>query len=185
MRNSANICSLGITLLLLAACQARQSQVRVTETLTTGAHAASFDPLGLPQDTVLPFDISARMPGPEAVQYDSVATGGLAPVDRPLGLVYRVQLLTTNTYSEGRRVLRVAEEIFDQPVFLDYDLPNFKLRVGSFATSRDAEAYLKRATDAGYQNPWVVAVPAQMHRVPPLIDTTGTAADSVASGDRE
>lgn len=83
---------------------------------------------------------------------------------------FRVQLLTTKVYGEAREARRVAEEIFDRAVFMDYEVPYFKIRVGSFADRAAAESYQQRAKAAGYANAWVVVVMVEVQKAAPLYD---------------
>ena len=144
---------------------------------------ARIDPLELDQDKqVVPrqYPQSGRL---GTVVVDSSHTATLSPADSvaresapsapaaPETQVFRVQLFTTSLYGEAQRARRVAEEIFEQPVYVDYDVPYFKVRVGSFATRGDAESYRQRATAAGYENTWVVAVNVQLREPTPLYDT--------------
>ena len=93
---------------------------------------------------------------------------------------FRVQILTTKVYGEGRTALRVAEEIFDRPVFMDYEVPYFKLRVGNFAEREAAENYQQRAKAAGYTNAWVVVVTVAVEEPAPLYETSpATVGDSL------
>ena len=93
---------------------------------------------------------------------------------------FRVQILTTKVYGEGRTALRVAEEIFDRPVFMDYEVPYFKLRVGNFAEREAAENYQQRAKAAGYTNAWVVVVTVAVEEPAPLYETSpSTVGDSL------
>ncbi|MDX9857209.1 MAG: SPOR domain-containing protein [candidate division Zixibacteria bacterium] len=83
---------------------------------------------------------------------------------------YRVQLFTGKLFSEARTEVAVAEEIFDQPVYLDYEVPYFKVRVGDFAGRDDAERYRQRAKGAGYANAWVVLVNINVRQAAPLYE---------------
>jgi len=141
-----------------------------------------FDPLELPQDLEI---IPARYPRTEPLRGqqslvetdDSVLPGdsmsGALPVDLTVGdtlnnQAYRVQLLSSRVYKEAREGARVAEEIFDQPVYVDYEVPNYKVRVGNFPDRVSAEDYQQRARAAGYANAWVVVVSRRVHEVAPL-----------------
>ncbi|MDH3889963.1 MAG: SPOR domain-containing protein [candidate division Zixibacteria bacterium] len=88
---------------------------------------------------------------------------------------YRVQILTTKVYGEASAARRVAEEIFDRPVFMEYEVPYFKLRVGSFADRDAAENYQTRAKAAGYANAWVVMVTIGVKELTPLYDSLPSA----------
>lgn len=79
-------------------------------------------------------------------------------VDTLYSQAFRVQLFTSKLYGEAKHAVRVAEEIFDHSVYLDYEVPYYKVRVGSFAQRDDAEDYQQRVRAAGYSNAWVVLV---------------------------
>ena len=136
-----------------------------------------FDPLGLPQDTVIvtvrnsaaEVKYQQRLKGsPSARQTASSDSAELA--DSLNHQIYRVQLLTADSYSDARKAQAVAEEIFDQSLSLNYDLPYYKLRVGEFATKAEADAYLLKAKAAGYANAWVVLANVGIKELKPLYD---------------
>ncbi len=81
---------------------------------------------------------------------------------------YRIQLFTSKLYGEARHTLRVAGEIFDRPVFLDYEVPYYKVRVGSFSSRDEAEDYQQRVRAAGYPEAWVVMVNVGVPQAPLL-----------------
>ncbi len=105
-------------------------------------------------DTIVsPANVSNRQP-------DSAASG-TTPSD-----VYRVQIFTSRLYSEATREMTIAEEIFNLPIFLDYEVPYYKLRVGEFATRDEAEDMLPEIKAIGYPNAWVARVLLRVHDVP-------------------
>ena len=142
-----------------------------------------FDPLELPQDSE---NVPARHPrtdpiiGRQAIVEveDTPAAGdsttalppGTTVMDSSNSQAYRVQLLSSRVYKEARDGARVAEEIFDQPVYVDYEVPNYKVRVGNFADRPAAEDYLQRARAAGYANAWVAVVNLRVREVAPLYE---------------
>ncbi|MEW6051084.1 MAG: SPOR domain-containing protein [Candidatus Zixiibacteriota bacterium] len=126
-----------------------------------------FDPLGLPQDTV---NIPAQLASQAEKQSPQAPGVQTAPGDTATHQVYRVQLLTFEAYGEGRHGLQVAEEIFDQPVLLDYDVPYFKLRVGEFRTRAEAEAYVQKARSVGYPNAIVVTANVGVQQALPMYE---------------
>ncbi len=141
-----------------------------------------YDPLELESDRdVVPAryprqgQIGNRTSGSETAQTGSVPTSsqsGLTNLKQPSDSLnhqtYRVQLFTAQTYGEARSATRVAEEIFDQPVYLDYEVPYFKVRVGNFADRNSAESYQQKVKAAGYPNAWVVMVNLGVQQVAPL-----------------
>lgn len=153
--------------------------------------AARFDPMDLPQDN----EIIPRLHPRTAPIFSRPVTNGtdtsdvdsLAPVPDPivgtepplkLGIdtlnnqAFRIQIGATELFGDARKEKKIAEEIFDQPVYLDYEVPYYKLRVGSFADRRSAEQYLQKAKMVGYSNAWVVTVRVTVKEAAPLYDST-------------
>lgn len=153
------------------------------ETVAQDSSQISFDPLGLPQDTVI---VAASNTAAEkkllheiraAQQTQARPSAETSPQADSLNhQVYRVQLLTVDTYSDARRALSVAEEVFDLPVSLTYDQPYYKLRVGEFATKSDADSYLLKAKTAGYANAWVLLTNVGVNELRPVYESTSPAA---------
>ena len=55
-------------------------------------------------------------------------------------------------------------------MYLDYEVPYYKVRVGSFGSREEAEEYQQRAKAAGYRNAWVVMVNLGVKEAKPLYD---------------
>jgi hypothetical protein len=107
------------------------------------------------------------------------ASGDIIGLDSLAAQVFRVQLAMIDTYSDARHALAVAQEIFDQPVSLDYEVPYYKLRVGEFPTRTEAEMYQQRARGTGYPNAWVMVATVSAKQIEPLYHAgDSTAADS-------
>ena len=139
-----------------------------------------FDPLELPRDREVIPQLHPRGGQIQGSQQFVVedpnagdSGGAIIPieieqVDTVYSQAFRVQLATTKVYGEARREVLVAEEIFDRPVHLDYEVPYYKVRVGSFRSRDAAEEYQQRARSAGYSNAWVVLVNIDIKEPPPL-----------------
>lgn len=80
--------------------------------------------------------------------------------------VYRVQIFTSRLYNEASREMTIAEEIFNLPIYLDYEVPYYKLRVGDFATRDAAEDMVPEIKDIGYRNAWVARVVLRVRDIP-------------------
>lgn len=170
---------------VVAACSggAGAGEESKSEPTTVSTSSTKFDPLDLPQDTrIIPQlqphkgeiigsgntadtnsdteEIKPAEPAkPIKPQIDSLASQAL-----------RIQLHSTELFGDAKRERLIAEEIFDQPVYLDYEVPYYKVRVGSFSDRKDAENYLHKAKTAGYQNAWIVAVRVNVKEAPPLYE---------------
>ncbi len=189
MKIRSGICNIALTCLLvfLAGCQPvkrETPQEEPTRTPTPEADPRGFDPLELPEDREVvplehprPGEISGRKEFVDVQQMVSDTSYGqaadvLGTVDSLNNQAYRIQLFTAKAYGEANQARQVAEEIFDRPVFMDYEVPYFKVRVGSFADRDDAEEYLMRAKAAGYTDAWVVMVNVRVKEAAPLYDET-------------
>jgi len=134
----------------------------------TGARVV--DPLGLPADFEL---ITAKAPQSGAIGGNPVPvsdTSARAGIGKST-LVFRVQIYTTQGFGDARKASLVAQEIFDQAVHIDYEVPNFKVRVGDFPVREDANGYRQLAQAMGYTNAWVVPVTVGISEAPSLYDS--------------
>lgn len=183
-RSTYKLLLLAALLLLAVGCQSRR-QVTDEEAVPTGTSEADprgFDPLEMPEDReVVPvkYPKSGEITGQgafvesEAGVLDTALYSGAdaaGDVDTLGHQAFRVQLFTSKVYGDARYAHRVAEEVFDRPVFLDYEVPYYKLRVGNFADREAAEEYLLRVKAAGYTDAWVVVVNIRVKEVAPLYD---------------
>lgn len=48
------------------------------------------------------------------------------------------------------------EKLIDQKVYIIFELPNYKLRVGDFINRKEAENIQKKIVQLGYRTAWVV-----------------------------
>jgi len=187
MRRPANIYSLFFVLacvLLLAGCQPAQKAEEEKGEAQKPAYtdAREYDPLELPRDReIIPeaYPRSGAISGGNMIveaglREDDSTYGQIKEIPQAIDTlnnqVYRVQLFTSQYYSEAKQTLVVAEEIFDQPVFVDYEVPYFKVRVGNFASRFDAENYLQKTREVGYTNALVVVVNLNVKESAPLYE---------------
>jgi hypothetical protein len=162
-----------ILALMIASCGVRRVGTPPPEE-NTGAAAPIFDPLGTPQDreivpevhpvvaAALPDSNDSLVQPPDLtyLQFDS-ASAAVAPTE-----VYRVQIFTSRLYSEAARERTLAEEIFNLPIYLDYEVPYYKLRVGDFQTRDEAENMVPEIKNIGYRNAWVARVVLRVQEAP-------------------
>ena len=181
MMTKRNICSFIVVLILMGftACQKPpQSGSEQSSPPLTG-DARGFDPLELPRDKeIIPkkyprtgnIDGSAtlvEMKDEDETDVNQIVDLPL-PTDTVQSQVFRVQLLTSKVYSQARHAVTVAEEIFDQFIYLDYEVPYYKVRVGDFGSRESAEEYQMKAKAAGYPSCWVVVVNVGVKEAPPV-----------------
>jgi hypothetical protein len=147
-----------------------------------------FEPLGMPEDHEIVPEKYPLIAGVDTA-YDT-AGNAMSKIEETTVLIaglheiYRIQLYTSKSYGPATREAKIAVEVFDREIYLDYEVPYYKVRCGDFSTIKEAEAYLPAAIEAGYKNAWVVKVLVNVQKlediyegnIPPLID----AADSSA-----
>ncbi|SYZ73104.1 hypothetical protein TRIP_C21219 [Candidatus Zixiibacteriota bacterium] len=92
---------------------------------------------------------------------------------------YRIQIFNSKTYGPAVREMNIAREIFDQKIWLDYEVPYYKVRVGDFADRRAAEDYLPKVKSAGYNAAWVVRVNVNLQTLEESRDETPAQVDSL------
>lgn len=171
----ANICSvLAATVLAISATAADKSAS--AKSTPPPVKVRGIDPLSLPSDQVLITSIAPQT-APIGAVAGTTAGSGRSTV------VFRVQILTSQAFGEARKAAQVAEEIFDQPVHVDYEIPNFKVRVGDFADRGAAEDYRRTAQQLGYSNCWVIPVTIGIVQASPLYDSLLAPIDSARKTD--
>ena len=210
MKRNGIIYNTVLFLLILAlGCGAPQKTVEEDKETAPSDYTDSrdFDPLELPQDKeIIPvkYPQSGVINGSKIVVDDSNSGADTAVtevVNVPSALdtlnnqVFRVQLYTSKYYNEAKDARTVAEEIFDQPVFVDYEVPYFKVRVGNFGDRETAEEYQLGAKAVGYENAWVVVVNVNKKEAAPIYedlprlylygDSVSVEPDSVSTGDEQ
>jgi hypothetical protein len=176
MKRLANIYSfLTVVIVLVSVTGCLRPPAETAESMTPGEESSEasrgFDPLELPRDREI---VPAKYQHEGAIvgagnetaarsdqAHDSllIRSDSVRPViDSSNSQVYRVQIFTGLVHGEARQIARVAEEIFDQPVYVEYEVPNYKVRVGDWANRDAAERYCQKARTVGYTNAWVVMV---------------------------
>jgi hypothetical protein len=69
---------------------------------------------------------------------------------------YRVQILSTQDMQEADITARRAERLFEDPVYIVFESPYYKVRVGDFRNDLEAIDVERRARQNGYPRAWIV-----------------------------
>ena len=69
---------------------------------------------------------------------------------------YRVQIFLSDDLREASRIMAEARERFEEEVYLEYDAPYYKVRVGDCGTESEGKGLLKIAQRLGYGDAWLV-----------------------------
>ncbi|MBM4170104.1 MAG: SPOR domain-containing protein [Ignavibacteria bacterium] len=71
---------------------------------------------------------------------------------------FRIQILSTSSINDANRErLAAAQKLPQDSVYIVFDPPVYKVRVGDFRTRLDANRMLPVCVSAGYEDAWVVS----------------------------
>lgn len=164
MKNLLHQITLLFLILLLGACASGKKVVK--EPSPSEAEAAaideSFDPLTLnDEDIAFPeppsqkakTPVSGQTPSPSAPQ----ATAG--KLENRLVDGFRVQLFATKDIESATIAKKEAEFAFAEDsvnIYIEFDSPYYKLRIGDCTTREAAEKLREIARSKGYPSAWIV-----------------------------
>jgi len=69
---------------------------------------------------------------------------------------YRIQIMISEDEKDLINVKQKLELIIKEKIYIIFELPNYKLRVGNFDSRKKAETYRNRVIQLGYRSAWVV-----------------------------
>jgi len=183
IRNICNLFIISLCLTLLNGCLKPKQAGDESPDVKKGEEQVDsrYDPLELPSDKEIvpatyPVNGELSRAGhlivsgdtPEDDSTTTLIDNLISTIDSANSQAFKIQILTSKVYSDVRRAKIVAEEIFDRPVYLDYEVPYYKLRVGSFGDRDHAEDYLQQVRMAGYSDAWVVVTNVAVKSLAPL-----------------
>ena len=78
--------------------------------------------------------------------------------DMEINLVkgYRVQIVISQNEEELKNLQNEIEKSIDEKIYIIFELPNYKLRVGNFLNRKEAENFQNTIVRRGYRTAWVV-----------------------------
>jgi septal ring-binding cell division protein DamX len=124
----------------------------------------SKKPLSYYEATLRPSDFDEEV---EIVQKAHSQTAGFVPLEIPSDSAviveeftqgFRVQIFASSSIDEANAAKATAEEkAIRDSIYIVYDPPVYKVRVGDYATRFEANQHLTRLVNIGYPDAWVVA----------------------------
>ena len=69
---------------------------------------------------------------------------------------YRLQIFESSSVEETNRTLRKFERSLKDSVYMVFEAPLYKLRLGNFVTKKEAEKQKENLKKKGYKNIWIV-----------------------------
>jgi hypothetical protein len=145
--------------LILAGCSATRPPQIADETLPAESISKifqdeTFDPLSLDDEDVIVLPRSQLKAAPSESTVAGTRTESEGKVREVPG--YRVQIFVSRDEFETRQMEEQALMSFEDSVYLIFDSPNYKIRVGDCLTRAEANELRQRAVARGYRDAWVV-----------------------------
>ena len=148
-------------ILLLAGCDGSRGAFQSVESENGQTKKA---PLSYYEATLRPSDFDEEV---EMVQKAHAQSTGFVPLEIPSDSTvvveeitqgFRVQIFASSSIDEANAAKAVAEEkAIRDSIYIVYDPPVYKVRVGDYATRFEANQHLTRLVNIGYPDAWVVA----------------------------
>ncbi len=121
-----------------------------------GRLAEDWDPASLGEsDPVIPVPERQARPNNGAATQPDVA-GTEVPAESATVLGYRVQIISTPFEEVAREVRNEALLKFEEPVYMIFDAPYYKVRIGDCLSRFEAEELQQKAIERGFGQAWVV-----------------------------
>ena len=77
---------------------------------------------------------------------------------------YRVQVISTQNFEVADSLVKELSPLFNNEVYITFDPPNYKIRVGNFQFRSDAEKAESRLKRMGYRNAWIILTRIKAHQ---------------------
>ncbi len=157
--------------MLMSGCTAHRSAVSekgsqvdpagyFADTLSTQSirQVEDLPPLRLPCPAffVRPIEIDPKPYNPVQKQPETPVTAISSSAEQLVD-GYRIQLYAGREQALARKVKAEVENRFQQSVYLIFETPQYKVRIGDFVKREDAGILLRELHKAGYRDAWIVA----------------------------
>jgi hypothetical protein len=81
---------------------------------------------------------------------------------------FRVQVLATRSVEKADSLRLILAEQYQIPVYVTFEAPNYKLRLGDFIDRRSADRLRKRLARNGYPSAWIIRTRIKPQKVIPF-----------------
>ena len=69
---------------------------------------------------------------------------------------FRVQILATKELAKAEQLQKNLSNILNQKIYIVFEAPNYKVRVGNFIDRNRAEVFRKNILNKGYTSSWII-----------------------------
>jgi hypothetical protein len=75
---------------------------------------------------------------------------------------YRVQVMISQDENELIKLKNKLLQSLNEDIYIIFELPNYKLRIGDFISRKEAESFQEKIVKLGYRTAWVVPTIIEM-----------------------
>jgi hypothetical protein len=75
---------------------------------------------------------------------------------------YRVQVMISQDENELIKLKNTLLQSLKEDIYIIFELPNYKLRIGDFISRKEAESFQEKIVKLGYRTAWVVPTIIEM-----------------------
>ena len=98
---------------------------------------------------------------PSFSSYDSVSSDSTEALNI-FTRGYRIQVMISQDENELIALKNNLEQSINHKIYIIFELPNYKLRIGNFINRKEAENIQKQILRLGYRTAWVVPTMIEM-----------------------
>ena len=69
---------------------------------------------------------------------------------------YRIQVMISENQEDLVLAKQKLESVIKEKIYIQFELPNYKLRIGNFSSRKKAELYRAKIVRLGYRSSWVI-----------------------------
>ena len=69
---------------------------------------------------------------------------------------FRVQIFATEELAKAEQLQKDLSNILNQNIYIVFEAPNYKVRVGNFIDRNKAEVFRKNILNKGYTSSWII-----------------------------
>jgi hypothetical protein len=157
-----NILWLMVGIVFLLSCSASQFGWKAEDDMrdqraTKSGFIEDFDPLSLDDDDIVVTPDQKPTPEAEDEKPQPAIQKPIQEKSTPeIVQGFRVQLLATGDESQAREAQKSAIFRFEEGVYLAFEPPLYKLRIGDCRTRKEAEELRQKAIRNGFDDAWIV-----------------------------
>ena len=91
-------------------------------------------------------------------------SGSKKKIDRSIKEVFRIQIFESSNVSIARAEAKRFQNILGDTVYMDFETPLYKLRIGNFQNRKNAEESVESISKLGAKHAWIIRTKAKSRK---------------------